>query len=335
MPAGLSPPVPLVLAKVVSRIPAASALPGGCLYEPKWDGFRLGISVDDGAASLWSRQGTDLARFFPELVAAAEEQLPSGVVLDGEAVIWSKGRLDFDALQRRMTTSKTQLASLVRELPASFAAFDLLAVAGRDIRGVPLSGRRELLEALAADWRPPLNLSPATRDREMAQRWFEEMPATGIEGLIIKGAAQTYDGGQRLWSKVKHRNVLDVVCGAVIGSRTQPTAIVAGLVFDGRLQIVGRSSVLSSKTGRELARYLRPPTAAHPWPEEISQGALDRFSKDKGPVRLTLVEPLVVEVSADVAWSGRYFRHALRFLRARPELDPDGVGLPSMLGDQG
>ncbi|MFF1385537.1 hypothetical protein ACFVWT_18445 [Arthrobacter sp. NPDC058288] len=169
----------------------------------------------------------------------------------------------------------------------------------------------------------------------MAQRWFEEMPATGIEGLIIKGAAQTYDGGQRLWSKVKHRNVLDGVCGAVIGSRTQPTAIVAGLVFDGRLQIVGRSSVLSSKTGRELTRYLRPPTAAHPWPEEISQGALDRFSKDKGPVRLTLVEPLVVEVSADVAWSGRSFRHALRFLRVRPELDPDGVGIPSMLGDQG
>jgi ATP-dependent DNA ligase len=242
LPAGLASPVPLVLAKAVSRIPAAGALPGGCLYEPKWDGFHLGISVGEGGALLWSRQGKDLARFFPELVAAAAEQLPSGVVLDGEAVIWSQGRLDFDALQRRLTTSKAQLASLVRELPASFAAFDLLAVAGPDIRGVPLSGRRELLEALAADWRPPLNLSPATMDRELAKRWFEEMPATGIEGLLIKGAAQTYDGGRRIWSKVKHRDALDVVCGAVIGSRTQPTAIVAGLLIDGRLRIVGRSS---------------------------------------------------------------------------------------------
>jgi hypothetical protein len=112
---------------------------------------------------------TQQNRCFPELAAAAAEQLPSGVVPDGEAVIWSQGRLDFDALQARMTTPKAQLASLVRGLPGSFAAFDLLAVAGRDIRGVPLSGRRELLEALAMDLRPALNLSPAPMDRELAK----------------------------------------------------------------------------------------------------------------------------------------------------------------------
>jgi hypothetical protein len=104
--------------------------------------------------------------------------------------------------------------------------------------------------------------------------------------------------------------------------------LVAGLHFGGELRIVGRSSVLSAKTGRELARYLRPPVGVHPWPEQVGPGALDRFSKDKGPVTLTLVEPLVVEVSADVAWSGRSFRHSLRYLRVRPELNPDDVGVP-------
>lgn len=329
LPAGLGPPVSLALAKAVTDIPSTGALPGGCIYEPKWDGFRLAVMVGSGRVSAWSRQGKNLTQYFPDLVAAAADQIPHGFVVDGEAVVWSAGRLDFDALQQRMTTSKANLSGLVRERPASFAAFDLLAAAGHDTRGVPLSGRRELLEALAAEWTAPLALSPATKDRDLAKTWFDEMPATGIEGLIIKGAAQKYEGGQRQWLKVRHRDVLDVVCAAVIGSRSQPTAIVAGLPIAGLLRIVGRSSVLSTKAARELARYLRPPAKAHPWPEEISEGALDRFSKDKGPITLTLVEPIVVEVSADVAYSGKSFRHSLRYLRARPELDPEKVEPPA------
>jgi ATP-dependent DNA ligase len=104
----------------------------------------------------WAQQ----KRYFPDLAAAAAGQIPSGFVLDGEAVIWSGGRLDFEALQARMTTSKAKLPVLAREVPASFVAFDVLAAAGHDIRGIPLSGRRELLEALATNWDPPLNLSP-------------------------------------------------------------------------------------------------------------------------------------------------------------------------------
>lgn len=128
--------------------------------------------------------------------------------------------------------------------------------------------------------------------------------------------------------KLKHKDVLDVVCAAVIGSLTQPQAIVAGLPVDGQLRIVGRSTVLSTRTGRELGRQLTPARPGHPWPEEISETSLNRFSNDKGPVHLTLVEPLVVEVSADVAWSGTSFRHPLAYQRARPELDPADVELP-------
>lgn len=318
----MRPPVPLALAKAVSRIPPENALPGGCLYEPKWDGFRLALLTEDDGVSLWSRQGKNLSRYFPELVAAANKQIPPGFLIDGEAVIWSEGRLDFDALQQRMTASKTNLAPLAVERPASFAAFDLLTAAHYDTRGVPLSQRRELLEALSSEWDAPLALSPTTRDKKLAEQWFAEMPATGIEGLVVKGASQLYEGGQRQWLKVKHRDVIDVVCGAVIGSRTEPTAIVAGLPLREELVIVGRSTALSTKTARVLAQHLSPPASNHPWPEQISHGALDRFSKDKGPVALTLVEPIVVEVAADVAWSGRSFRHPLRFRRVRPELQP-------------
>lgn len=119
-----------------------------------------------------------------------------------------------------------------------------------------------------------------------------------------------------------------MVCGAVIGSISRPQYVVGGLPVEGQLRMVGRSTALTSKASRELAAYLHPPRRPHPWPEIITETLLNRFSKDKGPVTLTRVEPLVIEVSADVAWTGNAFRHAVRYLRPRPELAPEDVQLP-------
>jgi len=328
VPPSFHPPVSLALAKAVDSIPAEAALPGGARYEPKWDGYRACALVGVGGVSLWSRHGKELSRYFPELLEALARQVPPGCVLDGEAVVWSGDRLDFDALQRRLVASRPGLAALVREQPASFVAFDLLAVAGHDIRDAPLRQRRELLEQLAAGWTPPLNLSPITQDRAQALTWFEELHHAGLEGLVVKGAGQSYQGGVRQWWKVKRRQSVDVVCAAVIGPMHRPQYVVAGLPVHGRLRIVGRSTVLPSKTARELAAHLQPPQGLHPWPEVITETTLSRFSKDKSPVTLTLVEPLVVEISADVAWTGNTFRHAFRYLRPRPELAPADVLLP-------
>jgi ATP-dependent DNA ligase len=330
VPLALRPPVEFALAKAVESIPRVDALPGGCFYEMKWDGFRAACLVEPGGVSLWSRQGKDLSRFFPDLVQAVAGEVPPGCVVDGEAVLWSGDRLDFEALQQRMVTARAGLPALVRERPASFVAFDILAVAGRDTRALPFVDRRALLEELARAWAPPLQLSPVTKDRAVAETWFEEMPASGVEGLMVKGAAQAYEP-KRIWLKVKSRASVDAVCAAVIGPITQPRAVVVGLPMHGRLRIVGRSAPLSAGAGRDLAQYLRPPRGKHPWPEEISERVLDRFNKESGTIRLTLVEPLVVEVSADVAWSGQAFRHSVRLLRSRPELDPVDVQLPAHL----
>jgi len=328
VPPALHPPVSLALAKAADSIPAEAALPGGSRYEPKWDGYRACALVRADGVSLWSRQGKDLSRYFPELLEAVARQVPPGCVLDGEAVVWSGDRLDFDALQRRLVASKPRLPALVRDQPASFVAFDLLAVAGHDIRDTPLDQRRELLEQLAAGWEPPLNLSPITQDRAEALTWFEELHHAGLEGLVVKGAGQTYQGGVRQWIKVKRRQSLDVVCGAVIGPMYRPQSVVAGLPVEGRLRIVGRSTALPAKAAQELAAHLRPPQGPHPWPEVITETTLNRFSKDKAPVTLTLVEPMVVEISADVAWTGNAFRHSFRYLRPRPELAAENVPLP-------
>lgn len=160
--------------------------------------------------------------------------------------------------------------------------------------------------------------------------WIGPTPAFNTLELTgkVKGAGQTYEP-KRIWLKVKSRASVDVVCAAVIGPINQPRAVVVGLPMFGRLRIVGRSAPLSAGAGRDLARHLRPPQGKHPWPVEISERVLDRFNKESGPIRLTLVEPLVVEVSADVAWSGQAFRHSVRLLRIRPELHPDDVIPPA------
>lgn len=199
LPPELTGPVQVALARTVEQIPHASALPGGCRFEPKWDGFRVAVTCGEKGVDLWSRKGTNLSTTFPEITSACVDQLAPGVVLDGEVVIWSAGRLDFGALQTRMGRGLRAAAAHAAVYPASYAAFDVLASAGEDVRRLPFDGRRELLERLAASWRPPLNLSPVTADRDVAAEWFETYSVAGIEGLVVKGAAQPYPAGQRGW----------------------------------------------------------------------------------------------------------------------------------------
>jgi ATP-dependent DNA ligase len=235
--------------------------------------------------------------------------------------------LDFSTLQTRMGHGARGAARLARQRPTSYVAFDLLCAVGRDTRPLPFDDRRALLEQLATAWRPPLNLSPVTSDRATAVTWFEAYAAAGVEGLVVKGGAEAYRAS-RLWLKVKRRGALDVVCGAVIGSITSPQEVVAGLPIDGRLRIVGRTTLLSTSARRALVPWLVPPAGEHPWPTRLPSTALGRFNASRGDVALTLVEPLVVEVSADVAWDGATFRHLLRFSRPRPDAEVASVTPP-------
>ncbi|WP_448812083.1 ATP-dependent DNA ligase [Agromyces bauzanensis] len=328
LPEEVSVPPPVELARSVRELPSMTAMPGGTRYEPKWDGFRAVIVVDEDV-SLWSRQGKNLTRSFPDLTAAAASMIPAGCIVDGEAVIWIDGRLSFEALQQRLGVGTETARRLAHAQPASYVAFDLIAVAGQDVRHLRLDDRRGLLEKLAEEWTPPLNLSPVTADIDEAREWLETMPAVGIEGIIAKGAGQEYAGGVRDWVKVKRYDTLDVVLAAVIGPREQPETIVVGLPDGNELRIVGRSTPLQPHQSRYLGMLLRPPARPHPWPEVVSPGALGRFNAGRDLIHLTLVEPIVAEVSADVATSGRSFRHLVKFVRLRPELDVDQVVWPS------
>jgi ATP-dependent DNA ligase len=312
--------VAVELAKPVRAVPAANALPGGCRYEPKWDGYRLVIVRDARSTRLWSKQGRDLTDRFPDLAAAAVAQIPAGTVVDGEVVIWNGSRLDFGLLQQRMVTGTRGIPALVARHPASYVAFDLLAAGGTDLRGQRFTRRRHELEALAQRWAPPLQLSPSTADRDEALGWFRDFRPAGVEGLVAKGAATRYAPGRREWLKAKSWETTEVIAGGVIGPVERPTQLVGGRYRDGDLVVVGRTSPLSPDQAEELAAVLTPAGPDHPWPDRIGTG---RFGGGRLSVPLTRVEPaVVVEVSADAALQAGVFRHPLRYVRVRPDLQP-------------
>ncbi|MFC5264818.1 RNA ligase family protein [Kribbella qitaiheensis] len=195
-------PVGLELARAVERLPGQHGMPGGSRYELKWDGFRVGAVCREGEVRLWSRNSKDFTAKFPDVQAALETQLPTDCVLDGELVVWTGDRLDFDALQQRMVnTAATVRRRLAPAQPASFVAFDVLAIGSVDVRPLRWTVRRRRLESLAGQWVPPLQVSPVTAQVDEAREWLDAFKSSGVEGLVVKGASTRYQPGRRDWVK--------------------------------------------------------------------------------------------------------------------------------------
>ena len=330
----ITPPVPPMLAKLADAIPSAD----GFLYEPKWDGFRAIVFRGGGEVFIQSRDLRPLDRYFPDLHAVFLEALPDGCVVDGEIVVASAAGLDFDALQLRLHPAASRVAMLARERPAAFVAFDLLAVGGQDICAAPQHERRSKLEALCAGIRPPLHLTPVTRDRALATEWLARFEGAGLDGVIAKPADGAYDPGKRAMFKVKHSRTADCVVAGFRWHKSGPDAVgslLLGLYDDaGRMQHVGVTSAFTMARRRKLARELEPlrdgAIDQHPWRDwagtggdgpERMPGAQSRWSAGKN----MSWEPLRIERVCEVRYDhlqGTRFRHATIFERWRPDRQP-------------
>src|SRR5687768_1399452 len=194
---GMKPPIEPMLAKLADQLPPA----GGWLYEPKWDGFRAIVFRGDGDVYIQSRDSRPLDRYFPELHDALLERLPNNCVVDGEIVIATHGGLDFDALQLRLHPAESRVAKLARETPSSFVAFDLLASGKHDLMAVPQVQRRAALEQLLSKVKPPVYLTPMTRDRAIALDWLTRFEGAGLDGVIAKPESSPYLPGKRAMIK--------------------------------------------------------------------------------------------------------------------------------------
>ncbi|MGW1975771.1 ATP-dependent DNA ligase [Streptomyces sp. NPDC001889] len=233
----LRPPLRVARAESVGTLPRGANL----AYEPKFDGHRMLVFRTGGKVVLQARSGRIVTAAFPDLAEAAR-LLPDGSVLDGEVVVWVGGRTDFAAVQRRATATPGRAPELARRLPASYAAFDLLAEGGEDLRGLVYETRRRRLVALLAPLGPPLQAVPMTRDAEEAADWYASLPGIGVEGLVIKRVDQTYGtrrGGARAWRKLRHTAVRDAAVVGFTGVPGRPAALVVTVPDDDTPVVTG------------------------------------------------------------------------------------------------
>lgn len=337
------PPVLPMLAKSVKGVPdpAAHEHPDhpGLLYEPKWDGFRCLVFKDGDEVELTSRNTKPLTRYFPEVVEALRVSLPERIVLDGELVVAVGGRLDFDRLQERIHPADSRVRMLAETTPAAYVAFDLLALDDRDLSGEPLAVRRDMLEQALDGVAPPVHLTAATTDPDVARRWFDQFEGAGLDGVVAKPLASTYQPNARTMFKVKHERTADVV---VAGYRlhknsTEARPLLGSLLLglyddEGHLRHVGVAASFTEARRAELVTELQPLVAEggdHPWGEwqqvtasgERTPGTPSRWSAGKDLSFVPLRPERVLEVKYD-HMEGERFRHTAQFKRWRTDRDP-------------
>jgi ATP-dependent DNA ligase len=324
------PPVEPMLAKIAEEIPQG----GDFLFEPKWDGFRAIVFRGADDVFIQSRELRPLDRYFPELHAVFLEQLPSGVVVDGEIVMPTAHGLDFGGLQMRLHPAASRVAKLAQAAPAAFVAFDLLAAGHKSLLAAPQQERRLQLEKLFKKVRRPLYLTPMTRDRDLALDWLQRFEGAGLDGVIAKPAGAAYQPGKRAMFKIKHVRTADCVVAGFRWHKSGKDAVgslLLGLYDDaGTLQHVGVTSAFTMVMRKQLVKELAPlrkqALDKHPWrawagaEAESSRmpGGQSRWSAGKD----LSWEPLRIERVCEVKYDhmeGDRFRHATVFQRWRPD----------------
>jgi ATP-dependent DNA ligase len=324
------PPVAPMLAKSVPTIPPGDS------YEPKWDGFRSIVFRDGDEVEFGSRNEKPMTRYFPELVAAVKAELPERCVLDGEIVIATDAGLDFDALQQRIHPAASRVTMLSGQTPASFIAFDLLALGDEDYTGRPFAERRAALEDALAGASAPIHLTPATTDLELAERWFVEFEGAGLDGVVAKPLDDTYQPDKRVMFKIKHQRTADCVVAGYRVHKSGPDAIgslMLGLYNEaGTLVSVGVIGAFGMARRKELFTELQPLVTdfdGHPWSWAAHEagertprkGEGSRWNAGKGLSFTPLRPERVVEVRYE-HMEGERFRHTAQFNRWRPDRTP-------------
>jgi ATP-dependent DNA ligase len=322
------PPVQPMLAKSVPEVPV-----GDYLYEPKWDGFRCIVFRDGDEVELGSRNEKPLTRYFPEVVEAIKANLPDRCVVDGEIVIMAGKGLDFVALLQRIHPADSRVQKLAVETPASFIAFDLLALDDEDLTQRPQAERRVLLENALAKVAAPVHLTPVTADPAVAKDWFAVFEGAGLDGVMAKPVGQTYQQDKRVLQKIKHKRTADVVVAGYRLHKSGPIvgSLVLGLYDDeGNLQHVGVAASFTTARRKELIDELAPyiSDGPHPWVGDVvpernpNQAAGSRWNTGKDLSFVPLRPELVAEVGYD-NMEGTRFRHTAQFKNWRPDRTPE------------
>jgi ATP-dependent DNA ligase len=319
-----------MLAKSVPSIPPDAS------YEPKWDGFRSICFRDGDEVELGSRNERPMTRYFPELVDAVLAELPNRCVIDGEIVIATDHGLDFEALQQRIHPAESRVRMLSKAIPASFIAFDVLALGDDDLTRRPFSERRAALVEALKGAGPSIHVTPTTTDLTTAQRWFSEFEGAGLDGVVAKPLSVTYQPDKRVMFKIKHERTADCVVAGYRVHKSGSDAIGSLLLGlyqdDGQLASVGVIGAFPMAERRRLFAEMQPLVTSfdgHPWNWAAHEAGertprkneFSRWNAGKDLSFVPLRPERVVEVRYD-HMEGQRFRHTAQFNRWRPDRDP-------------
>jgi ATP-dependent DNA ligase len=307
----------------------ATELPTGpdWQYEPKWDGFRCIAFRDRDQVDLISKSGKPLTRYFPELVSELSSLKATKFVLDGEIVIPVDGTLSFDSLLMRIHPAASRIKKLSESTPATFIVFDLLVDdGGRSLVEEPLRERRRALEQFAKRYlkkNHSIRLSPVTHDLEAARKWFHM--GVALDGVVAKRQDLPYQSGERTgMQKIKKQRTADCVVGGFryLAGKPLVGSLLLGLYDkEGKLDHVGFTSSIQNKDRAALTKKLKgmisPPGFTGKAP-----GGPSRWSDKRSAEWEPVAPKLVAEVQFDHFTGGR-FRHGTKFLRWRPDKDPE------------
>jgi len=321
------PPVEPMLAKAQAKVPDEA---GAWSYEPKWDGFRALVFRDNEDVVVQSRNGKELGRYFPELVEAFRDQLAPRCVLDGEVVvpreIGGRIRLDWDSLSQRIHPAESRVRMLAEQTPAHFIGFDALATGDSSLMDQPFRVRREALsESISRKgW---CHVTRTTKDPEVGAHWLTTFEGAGLDGVIAKRLDGHYLPGKRDMVKVKHARDADCVA---IGYRIHKSGEGVGSILlglyrdDGELQMVGGAASFTVKDRLKLLADLEPLRKGD---DLVYDGEPSRWNSaaDKRwiPIRPEKVAEVAYDQMEGNADQWQRFRHTVRFLRWRPDRDPD------------
>ncbi len=312
-------------------------------YEPKWDGFRCLLARSRDAAAMRSKSGQDLARYFPEIAAAAVALRETDYVLDGELVIPTADGLSFDDLLQRIHPAESRIKRLAAETPALFIAFDLLMRDGLDLAGMTLSDRRRELADFAKKHfaQSRFRLSPASTKLTDAEKWLKTNSG-GTDGVIAKRLDLPYQAGNREgMRKIKmHRTADCVIGGFRYGERSRPAAkrLVGSLLLglydsEGLLHHVGFTSAIKTAEKVDLTDKLEKITAVRSFTGN-APGGPSRWSTKRSTEWVPVRPKLVIEVSYD-HFSGGRFRHGTTIVRWRPDKKPKQCTMEQIMPSRG
>ncbi|MFG6082240.1 hypothetical protein ACEUZ9_002884 [Paracoccus litorisediminis] len=309
-------------ARHVKEVPAGP----GWVYEPKYDGFRCLAERCGDKVVLHSKNGKDLARYFPEMVPPILAISDQDFILDGELMLRAGS---FGSLQMRLHPAKSRVTKLSSEMPARLIAFDLLRLSGNDLRKRSYGARRTALRDLL-DGRHPqgaIQIGEQSDDPDIAIGWLGR---ANTDGLVIKRDDSHYREGARAFLKYKPVRTIDCVVG---GAALRPgTGIVERLLLGlydegGLLQYVGYARV--GRDGQEMGELLLPIAGGLGFTGRQPK-SVDRWTGAQH--ELILFDPrLVAEVRSDHV-AGGFLRHGSTLVTFRPDKAPEDCLLDQMDG---